>query len=114
MNPQDHLQKIKAKCEELLAIAEKRTPGKWEEDTAGVFVGGKDEPLVSRNTSFRDRCFIASTAGPFEAALKSTIAAITRAQTQFQSAKEFNNAYAQGSAEVLIHAIRSAWPVELL
>lgn len=87
VNTTEKLQSIRAECERLLAIAEKRTPGKW-----GIGNGtwqvvteyrtrGKIICEASTNTSCErdaDAAFIASAAGPFEASLKSTIAAIDK------------------------------------
>ena len=96
MTTEQHLQKIKAKFESLMAIAEKRTPGEWTlfcnhgerpgiecgntsiviigledrwDDDAGV--RGRDEEEAVHNASF-----IASCAGNAEAGWHATIAAI--------------------------------------
>ena len=42
MTKQEHLQKIKSKCQSLLALAEKRTPGKWDHHKTGYAIHGFD------------------------------------------------------------------------
>lgn len=93
MNIIEKLNKIKAECERLLALAEKRTPGKWFSRNAGVRVVKESEfkladvlidrsmtPAMSRGLSgtsgFDDAEFIAACAGPAESGWRATIAAI--------------------------------------
>ena len=64
MTTTEKLQKIKAECERLLALAEKRTPGKW-------FPTGRTACYNANDAEF-----IAACAGLAEAGWKATIAAI--------------------------------------
>ena len=96
MNPitLERLQKIRAKCKELLAIAEKRTAGSWRVETlhtpdqsaacisAGINREGdgpKDYPVraISKGRlSKENAAFITSCAGSAESGWKTTISAI--------------------------------------
>jgi len=90
MSTTEHLQKIKAKCEQLLAMAEKRTPGNWGLWGMSVLASTQGSNEVSKctpvcNTLFRDENsrprtfdanFIAFCAGSAEAGWRATIAAI--------------------------------------
>jgi hypothetical protein len=107
MNQQEHIQRIRARCVELLALAEKRTEGRWEHwecATANIYVG--DHSIFANN--YDDAIFIASCAGPAEAGWKATIAAI---DLMFAM---------HGLAGIDIYAldatgdIIAAWPEELL
>ena len=91
MSPEEHLNRIVAKCRELLAIAEKRTPGEWMRDRSGglkgdvrcksgrwiamtAFCGNSNAGgLIHQDAN---AAFIASCAGPAEAGWRATIAAI--------------------------------------
>ncbi len=109
MTPQEHLEKICTKCRELLAIAEKRTPGKWllhdgdAWDQAGVtIISSRDDGTSS---------FIAACAGPAEAGWRATIAAIEGLQECYANAsreEDCNRAYDA------LNQIIAAWPEELL
>lgn len=57
-NLQTRIAAIKAECEEIIELSEKATAGKWQEDTAGVFTGGRDNPIVT-TPRYYDRAFIA-------------------------------------------------------
>lgn len=84
MNTQEHLNRIKARCEQLLALAEKRTPGKWMYsnilDGCDGRNGGVITPcnhiIVGAKATLGNSNFIASCAGPAEAGWRATIAAI--------------------------------------
>lgn len=96
MNTIEHLNKIKAKCEQLLAIAEKRTPGEWvkcehswqetsiltesrkgERHTALLSIPDDEEQQeILESLMDANATFIVSCAGPAEAGWRSTIAAI--------------------------------------
>ena len=118
MTTTEKLQRIRAKCVELLEIAEKRTPGKWAWDgdpsnETELFRKNEapwliaDERGVIRGDilcSKDDSAFIAACAGPAEAAWKSTIAAI----------EEIQRNPAEHETSLLKQAILSAWPDELL
>lgn len=112
MNPQDHLQKIKSKCEQLLAIAEKPLLARnqkcgcvvciCDSDTHCFGCGAKNcgnhalgqipEPV------YQPHC-----TGPAEAGWRATIAAIDWLQTP--------GIWTDG---VLRKSIIAAWPEELL
>lgn len=91
MTREEHLNKIAAKCRELLAVAEKRSPGKWKNTK------GKHGTIIRRATEKvgepQDVCrvwncsrldgnatFIASCAEAAEAGWRATIAAIEQAR----------------------------------
>lgn len=81
-----YLSRIKARCLDLLALAEKRTPGKWFSDLERrpLRIFQENAMLVATtrtpdHTTLQDQQnadFIASCAGPAEAGWRSTIAAI--------------------------------------
>jgi hypothetical protein len=98
-----HLDRIVAKCRELLAIAEKRTPGKWNAggNYDADYVTTDDEAFCVFHRG--DAAFIASCAGSAEAAWRVTIAAIEQCR-EIRSPE---------TGEVL-DAIVAAWPEELL
>jgi hypothetical protein len=128
ISKQEHLQLIRAKCVELLELAKRRTPGRWEiiggSSTQGVkavnsmwnrVVGCDIDVFINedppRNSpayrggvwSPRDAAFIASAAGPFEAALTSTVAAIDKLDDMPCTV-----------ADILEDHIIASWPLELL
>ena len=118
MSTQEHLNRIKAKCQELLAIAEKRTAGKWcksktcvgipavMQDCRAVALMGirsNGDALDLRNFEC-NAAFIASCAGAAEAGWRATIAAI-------EFAESMPGYMWRESLEALIIA---AWPRELL
>lgn len=136
MTNNEHLQKIKAKCQQLLDIAAKRQLGTWAIDNDNLIAGDRyvlgvtfDEhvegasnwPIVQQN-----RAFIASCAGPAEAGWKATIAAINDWTTLFASTEGFSDGAPDASdhdklcneissiARINIRYILSAWPIELL
>ncbi len=102
MTTTEHLARIRAKCVELLEIASKRTPGKWEwkKNRRGYHVlvhvchgeaypngdtvekqilddgSAGDEYSPAIDVTGPDARFIASCAGPAEAGWRATIAAI--------------------------------------
>ena len=99
MTTTEKLQLVRVRCVELLAIAEKRTPGKWEQKPEelhrdyirirGTRLGGRFKVCnvngsTGNNESYEREAketrananFIASCAGPAEAGWRSTIAAI--------------------------------------
>ena len=78
MNTEQKLTKIREKCVELLAIAEKRTRGNWNTiESEGDYFGDTLIGLSSTYEGWQDDCtFIASCAGPAEAGWKATISAI--------------------------------------
>lgn len=115
MTQQEHLLLIRAKCVELLELAKRRTPGRHVSD------GPFEEPLVVSGTDYicspngmtignsvDNAAFIASAAGPFEAALESTVAAI--------DGHLFSGACSEWCAEPpeYVTQIITSWPLELL
>ena len=76
MNTEQKLTKIREKCVELLAIAEKRTDGRWESFQNWVTIRALDVAKTFTGNKEKDAKFIASCAGPAEAGWKATIAAI--------------------------------------
>lgn len=77
MTDTEKLQAIRAKCVELLAIAEKRTQGEWHLDAIGEWTEVWNQTdFICEPERRADAAFIAACAGPAEAGWKSTIAAI--------------------------------------
>lgn len=99
MTQQEHLQLIRAKCVELLELAKQRTPGRWRHDPENEILHGYQYG-IAWEIEAPDGTFIASAAGPFEAALASTVAAIDRL-----SLLDYH-----GTAKAII----DSWPLELL
>ena len=114
MTPQEHLQKIKNKCEQLLAIAAKRTPGRWWEDHPSVFSDGNSFIYTDENTPKPDSTFIASCAGPAEAGWRATIAAIDSALHYKERFQGTGDHCGQECARGSIESIIATWPEELL
>ncbi len=124
MTTEEHLNKIVAKCRELLAIAESRTPGKWYRDRSGALKGDVrcESSQWIAMTSFcgnsnrgglphqdANAAFIASCAGPAEAGWRATIAAID----QIKSLKKGTPTWEWVGAPMQRDII-AAWPEELL
>lgn len=121
MTQQEHLLLIRAKCAELLELAKRRTPGRWRCGydgpsrpilltsesmlSIGQLIGGSAR---SYDNEDNDAAFIASAAGPFEAALASTVAAI--------DGHLFSGACSEWCAEPpeYVTQIIASWPLELL
>jgi hypothetical protein len=102
MTTTEHLQLIKAECERLLAIAEKRTQGEWVSEGNWI---GQEHAAIAQTTHYlceSDATFIAACAGRAEAGWRATIAAIDYAETV-----KFNTGH-------LVNIILTAWPIELL
>jgi len=81
MTREEHLQRIVAKCRELLAIAQKRTPGKWHCPNTRTEVFMSDSRPVAMcwgpdASAHGNAAFIALCAGTAEAGCKATIVAI--------------------------------------
>jgi hypothetical protein len=130
MNTQKHLQAIKDKCQELLAIAEKRTAGNWIHATdlgqvgsieCGIEVIAMTQEHVSLAGNRRGQverrnhnaAFIASCAGAAEAGWRATIAAIDC----YLFHRKSNQGGWQGDCnarERMKDEIIAAWPPELL
>jgi hypothetical protein len=135
MTQEEHLKKIVAKCRELLAGAEKRTPGKWIHDKSRGTIGDvatEDLDAIAQtqerisvqvasgrigNNKQRDlnADFIANCAGPAEAGWRATIAAI-ELHRQWQ---DIHDTWDWDCGVVAMFesqkkAIIAAWPEELL
>jgi len=120
MEKQEHLNRIKAKCLANLALADKRTQGKWlnSKHTIGSverhFIGlNPVTTIASINTNClaysngsHDASFIATCAGPAEAGWRSTIAAID-ALLEYEREELI-------IGDAVVNAIIAAWPEELL
>lgn len=108
MTTTEHLQRIRAKCVELLEIAGKRTPASWQAEGNTVWRHDAERESSSicdtvSHAHWADARFIASCAGPAEAGWRATIAAI-----------DILSALDKYSESRLADDILSAWPEELL
>jgi len=118
MTPDEHDQRIIAKCRSLLALAAKRTPGRWwnEKGHPAVFAmtpkcRPNGEGLLQVNyygryvgkDAYADAAYIAACAGPAEAGWLSTIAAI-----------ELCHQLPSPDSSLILARIRAAWPKEIL
>lgn len=120
MNQNEHLDAIVTRCRELLAISEGRTPGKWtivtpEQDKdllTTVIRAGRQMISAMDMSNSSNALFIASAAGPFEASLRSTIAAIEGLQEAWGQTDYGTSA--ETSVSNTLEEIRAAWPIELL
>lgn len=126
MTTTDKLQRIRAKCVELLATAEKRTSGEWTigdetnqhiEICIGDAIANLDrqnryglDMIFSRDEMRADGHFIAACAGNAEAAWRSTIAAIDHIIPLHAMLCE---GITQDFCEKQMLAIIAAWPDEL-
>lgn len=122
MTTSEHLNKIKAKCEQLLELAAKRTPGKWirisslathitcaASENAGNLVCDCPDSSPNQDHFDRDAAFIASCAGPAEAGWRTTIAAIDELEAIHEATPL--GEYAAWDA---LNEIIAAWPEALL
>ena len=115
MTQQEHLLLIRAKCVELLELAKQRTPGRWSvsfSETSGrplIRDKWNDRVVGSYRNSKDDAAFIASAAGPFEAALASTVAAIDNFMLIHEQTDLGEYAAWDALQEIIQH-----WPLELL
>lgn len=130
MTTTDHLQRIRARCVELLAIAEKRTPGKWEihptrswpiivpATNIEIPVAKVDCSISDTNRPYGEACnnatFIAACAGPAEAGWRSTIASIDWIMSNHQIPDVYSQDCVDEDVGELTNAIIAAWPEELL
>jgi hypothetical protein len=111
MNTQEHLNLIKAKCQELLAIAEKRTAGKWEQDHLYVDTDDNND-LIKAEGNINNATFIASCAGPAEAGWRATIAAIDELTALNNESCLYDGH--EGQHTHRLSKLIAAWPEELL
>lgn len=122
----DHLNRIKTHLENLLANAEKRTPGEWFSDiseysTAVILEHDLGRPIVTMNpiavmdkNKGHDAAFIASCAGNAEAGWRSALAAITAAQRYIERSQSIGDHCGIECANGVINSILTAWPIEKL
>lgn len=131
-----HLTLIRARCVELLEIANGRTQGKWNIETipsdgGGDYITGNitsplhtyrgnsssrgDVVCGGDTVTNRDAAFIAACAGNAESGWRSTIAAIDGLEDAYHALRNACNApgYA-GDAMKRINEILAAWPLEEL
>ena len=102
MNTTEHLQLIKAECERLLALSEKRTHGEWVTDHLWVDTEHANDYIKATGNVF-NAPYIAACAGRAEAAWHSTIAAV---DICIQLPSPDTNLIASN--------LVNAWPLELL
>lgn len=119
MNITEHLQRIKAKCKELLVTAEERTPGKWMAKGYGFNVGfchGFQDDCDGTENGKEDAAFIASCAGNAEAGWLSTKAAIDTIHIMQRNRGDQGlvTETLDAVTEALTTQILAAWPLELI
>jgi hypothetical protein len=121
---EEHLTAIVARCEELLNIATKRTPGTWraaklseyradvlhKNGTLLKLIRGNDGKPSYREATVPDATFIAATAGTAEAGWKSTIVAIENLRIE----QRLGNQPVSQHASRTLATIIAAWPLETL
>lgn len=116
MTQQEHLNRIRARCVELLEIAEKRTAGRWTQDH--IYVDTDDKAVfIKADGNSNNAAFIASCAGAAEAGWRATIAAIDTLKPISESemcADEAHGCDHPIEASEAINAIIASWPLELL
>ena len=124
MNTQEKLEAIKAKCHELLALAEKRTQGKWEDDGTGSLwtpwdklspEGYEGEHITLGKFKPEDLAYISACAGAAEAGWRATkeecedLLPILRSSENMDEVDALTS-YARGR----VISLCIAWPEELL
>lgn len=125
MTRTEHLNAIAARCRELLAKAEGRTPGEWrmhDMERATVVAGRPGGEVANTLNGFghitRNAAFIAACAGSAEAGWLATIAAIEglrEIEREIESdGDEDGPTTAALRAADSLDAIIALWPVELL
>ncbi len=116
MTQQEHLNRIRARCVELLEIAKHRTPEVWNPsfDTTGFpcVASVKDTRIATTDLSCSrfgvrqdDTAFIASCAGAAEAGWKATITAIDGIEEMDETTHPHS---------FITSNIIASWPTELL
>jgi hypothetical protein len=120
----DKLTRIRAKCVELLAIAERRSKGAWEyrfnltyDRLITTESGAEDVALLNSGNEIADgnnATFIASCAGTAEAGWKATIAAIDECLSSESWDGDLRRSYIREDAERIAESIEAAWLEELL
>lgn len=124
MDKQEHLNKIVAKCRELLTIADKRTPGKWTRQSKlgtsilcensqnnGRMICDLPDSSPRRNQFSPNVDFISECAGAAEAGWLVTVAVIESLETV---AVWHPSGAPKNEEAVAIDAIINAWPEEIL
>jgi len=138
MTQEEHLNRIVAKCRELLAGAEKRTPGKWShwpthwagggssikygsENCPWINSDGKSDiarvnptRIYTSHEPMANAAFISSCAGPAEAGWRATIAAIDMLQKDYESLNDAGNKDGMRVIQWRMAKIIAAWPESLL
>ena len=115
MNTTEHLERIKARCEQLLAIAEKRESGLWidSRENGKIIIrplGNMSEcDKVGQVWTANDAEFIASCAGPAEAGWRATIAAVVAILSSSQITEHWFAILKPMRDDII-----AAWPEELL
>ena len=113
MTTNEKLDRIVAKCREIIALGEKRTKGRWEKSAAAhriesqigliaVMYGPEGSQIDYDDTRHRNCDFIVACAGPAEAMAKSTIAAVETS---------IRNDWTEGR---FVESILASWPDEIL
>jgi hypothetical protein len=107
MKQEQKIERIRAKCQEILELGKLRTQGKWEADNWGTTIQTEDQIVAVATTSNRenDSSFIASCAGTAEAMARSTLVAIELIK---------NTGAWNHHADDAAKAILESWPDELL
>jgi hypothetical protein len=119
MTQTEHLQLIRARCVELLEIAEKRSLeylaprelNRRDYEIDGARIGGgciELDGLQTHGLRCNDATFIASCAGAAEAGWRATVEAIDLAS------KETGDDVPYNTFDRILDSIISAWPIELL
>lgn len=123
MNQSEHLDRILAKCRANLALAEKRTPGKWREgaltkhsDCEQIHwpVFWEDNGTAGHISKHADANFIATCAGSAEAGWRSTIAAIEDYKTERGYCEDEGDMDSVRAYDHKLSVICDLWPEELL
>ena len=126
MTQTEHLKLIRARCVELLEIAEKRTAGAWSVKPFGNWEEyevhpciGCGEPAEATGMTLGDATFVASCGtGSAEAGWLATVAAIDDCLNVDQSLpKQVQEITAEMMMQVngiMVDRIIKAWPIELL
>lgn len=114
----DHLKRIDAHLEHLLAIAAKRTPGRWKahvNNKRAITVGPINGPTVLSGEYFdiedEDAAFIAACSNNAEAGWRATRAAIALLVSMGERQHDIETAKAAFDA---FESILAAFPLEML
>jgi len=128
MTQTEHLEKIKSRCFANLALAAKRTPGKWREmedmngkQYTGKFVEQAEDvnyviaEIIGHQTGEQhDAAYIAACAGAAEAGWKATILQITWLLDDWQAADEDGDTDCVRALERRAETILAAWSADSL